>query len=36
MLPGEHLVFYTCNYNINSEFVENGAIGHIFLMNQIH
>ena len=33
MLP-EHLMFYTCNYNIR--VTHNGAIKHIFYTNQIH
>ena len=35
MLPGEHLMFYTCNYNIRVTH-RNGAIKHIFYTNQIH
>ena len=34
MLP-EHLMFYTCNYNIRVTH-RNGAIKHIFYTNQIH
>ena len=30
-----HLMFYTCNYNIRVTH-RNGAIKHIFYMNQIH
>ena len=31
----DHLVFYTCNYNIRVTH-RNGAIKHIFYTNQIH
>ena len=31
----EHLMFYTCNYNIRVTH-RNGAIKHIFYTNQIH